>query len=137
MQYRIESSSGVPIYRQIVGQIRTGVARGLLLPGEKLPTVREMSRILLVNPNTVARSYQELEREGILVTRHGLGVFVAEMSREISSEGRERRLREAIDLLLTEAVHLGFSRTELVERIEELSGRYQWPGEITTDDSGR
>lgn len=137
MQYRIESSSGVPIYRQIVGQIRTAVARGLLLPGEKLPTVREMSRILLVNPNTVARSYQELEREGILVTRHGLGVFVAEMSREISSEGRERRLREAIDLLLTEAVHLGFSRAELVERIEELGGRFQWPGEGMTDDSGR
>ncbi len=133
MQYRIESSSGVPIYRQIVGQIRTAVARGLLLPGEKLPTVREMSRILLVNPNTVARSYQELEREGILVTRHGLGVFVAEMSREISTAGRERRLQEAIDQLLTEAFHLGFSRTSLTEHIEERSSRFQWPDEATPD----
>lgn len=137
MQYRIEASSGVPIYRQIVGQIRTAVARGQLLPGEKLPTVREMSRILLVNPNTVARSYRDLEREGILVTRHGLGVFVSEMSSEISTEGRERRLQEAIDLLLTEAYHLGFSHAGLVERIEDRSRRFQWPGEAPTEPSGR
>lgn len=137
MQYRIEASSGVPIYRQIVGQIRTAVARGQLLPGEKLPTVREMSRILLVNPNTVARSYRDLEREGILVTRHGLGVFVAELSSEISTAGRERRLQEAIDQLLTEAFHLGFSHAEMVERIEECSRRFQWPGESTMEPPGR
>lgn len=126
MQYRIEANSGVPIYRQIVSQIRTAVAKGLLQPGEKLPTVREMSRILLVNPNTVAKSYRDLEREGVLVMRHGLGVYVAGMSSEISTEGRERRLQEAIDQLLTEAVHLGFSHDGLMQRVEQSSIRFHW-----------
>ena len=76
MQYRIESSSGVPIYRQIVGQIRTAVARGQLLPGEKLPTVREMSRLLLINPNTVMRAYQILERGELITTRRGKGIYL-------------------------------------------------------------
>ena len=77
MEFRIESSSRAPIYRQLVGQIREAVARGRLKPEERLPSVRDLSRQLVINPNTVARVYRELEVEGLLELRHGVGAFVA------------------------------------------------------------
>ena len=69
MEFRIEPVSRTPIYRQLVAQIREAVARGRLKPEERLPSVRDLSRQLVINPNTVARVYTELEREGILNTR--------------------------------------------------------------------
>jgi GntR family transcriptional regulator len=78
MQFRIDTSNRQPIYLQLVQQVREGVARGISETGEKLPSVRQLSRELLVNPNTIARAYTELEREGVLIGRQGLGLFVAE-----------------------------------------------------------
>ena len=78
MEFSIDPASRLPICRQLTSQIREGVARGQLQPDERLPSVRELSRSLVVNPNTVARVYTELEREGMLNTRPGLGVFVAQ-----------------------------------------------------------
>ena len=73
MEFRIEAASRTPIYRQLVAQIREAVARGRLLPEQRLPSVRELSRQLVVNPNTVARVYTELERDGMLNTGGGGG----------------------------------------------------------------
>ena len=78
--------------------------------GMRLPSVRVLSRELVVNPNTIARAYTELEREGVLNTRQGLGVFVAEPQDDLSAAARRERLAAALDRFLTEAVHLGFSR---------------------------
>ena len=77
MEFSITPTTGVPIYQQLTGQICAGIARGRLLPDDRLPSVRELSQTLVVNPNTVARAYTELEREGVLYTRPGLGVFVS------------------------------------------------------------
>ena len=127
MEFRIESSSRVPIYRQLVGQIREAVARGRLKEDERLPSVRDLSRQLVINPNTVARVYTELEREGILNTRPGLGVFVAQPKTDLTKRARKDRLICLVDGLLTEAVHLGFPAEELMAVISERLVRFQFP----------
>ena len=109
MQYEINSASRLPIYQQLVQQVREAIARGDLKPEEQLPSVRQLSRDLVINPNTVARAYTELEREGLLNNRPGRGVFVAEPKDELTRDARRRRLLESLDKFLTEAVHLGFS----------------------------
>jgi GntR family transcriptional regulator len=126
MEFRIDPSARLPIYRQLGNQIREAVARGRLRRGDQLPSVRELSRTLVVNPNTVARVYTELEREGVLHTRQGLGVFVAEPKAELTKRARTERLQELLDRLLTEAVYLGFSAEEVVAAVAERAGQFQW-----------
>jgi GntR family transcriptional regulator len=127
MHFRIETTSRLPIYQQIVSQVREGVARGSLSAGERLPSVRELSKSLVVNPNTIARAYTELEREGTLLTRPGLGVFVAELNHDLTHEVRKRRLIEGIDHLLVQAVHLGFSDEEVRALVVERSHQFSFP----------
>lgn len=128
MNIRIDPTSREAIYLQIVTQVREGVARGSLAPAAKLPSVRELSRSLVVNPNTIARAYTELEREGTLVTRPGLGVFVAEPSQDRTVQSRRKELTEIVDRLLTDAVHLGFSKVEALTLITDRADQFQWPG---------
>ena len=75
--FRFDAGSGVPIYRQLVQQVRRDVMLGRLRPGEQLPTVKEVVEALSVNPNTVVKAYGELEHEGVVVRRQGVGTFVA------------------------------------------------------------
>jgi GntR family transcriptional regulator len=126
MEFRIEPTSRTPLYRQLGEQIREAIATGRLASDEKLPSVRELSRTLVVNPNTVARVYTELEREGVLLTRPGLGVFVARPRNELTKRARRDRLTRSLDALLTEAVHLGFSADEVTALLAERMTRYQW-----------
>jgi GntR family transcriptional regulator len=133
MEFRLEASSRLPIYRQIVQQVREGVARGHLTFGEQLPSVRELSRILVVNPNTIARAYVELEHEGILNNQPGRGVFVAEPRAQLAKDVRRRRLIELIDKFLTEAVHLGFSEADVLRLLAARSEQFQWePAKLET-----
>lgn len=127
MQFEVSVSSKVPIYRQLVDQIRDSVARGKLSAGIQLPSVRAMSRELVVNPNTVAKAYGVLEQEGVLVTRPGKGVFVAESNAtDLTKKARRDRLTASLDSFLTEAVHLGFTSEEVVEMVSHRVSRYQW-----------
>lgn len=126
MAFSIDSGSRVPIYEQLAQQVREGVARGDLRPDERLPSVRQLSQDVVVNPNTVARAYAELERQGVVVTRQGLGVFVAQPKNELTKAVRERRLAELLDRCLTEAVHLGFSAEEVVRLVNQRVGKFQW-----------
>lgn len=127
MEIVLQTGSRQPIWRQLAEQIREGVAQGRLLPGEQLPSVRDLARKLVINPNTVARVYLELERDGVLVTRPGVGVFVAPPRDELRDAVRRQRLAEAVDRLLTEAVLLGFSEAELMAMVEERLASYRWP----------
>jgi GntR family transcriptional regulator len=126
VEFSVDPSSRLPICRQLSDQIREAVARGRLRPDERLPSVRELSRRVVVNPNTIARVYGDLEREGILNTRPGLGVFVARGGSELSAKVRKTRLRDATDRFLTEAVHLGFSEAEVVAFMSERARQFQW-----------
>jgi GntR family transcriptional regulator len=129
MEFRIDPTSRLPIYRQLRNQLREAVARGQLQPDERLPSVRELSRALVINPNTVARVYTELEREGVLNTRPGLGVFVARPKAELTRKARKERLLQLLDAFLTEAVHLGFSQGEVLESLAQRVKQFQWQTE--------
>jgi GntR family transcriptional regulator len=133
MEFQCDTTSRTPIYRQLMDQIRQAVARGRLRPGSRLPSVRVLSRELVVNPNTIARAYTELEREGVLNTRQGLGVFVAEPQAELSAAARRERLSAALDRFLTEAVHLGYSADEVMAAVSKRIRGFQFIGAASTD----
>lgn len=126
MELTVHPAAGTPIYKQLVEQIRAGIARGRLKPDQRLPSVRELSQQLVVNPNTVARAYTDLEREGVLYTRPGLGVFVAQGAPAQPKKIRRERLLGDLDRLLVEAVRLGFSVDELIELVHERVKQFQW-----------
>jgi GntR family transcriptional regulator len=90
MIFRLPQSSGVPVYLQLIEQVKHAVETGALRVGDQLPTIRKVAGELVINPNTVARAYRELEHEGILELRHGSGAFIKE-----SAGGRARLLRNA------------------------------------------
>jgi len=114
---KIDPSDGVPIYRQIVNQIRYSVASGVLEPGDELPTIRALALTLKVTPNTIVKAYGELEAAGIVHKRHGSGTFVSGERTRLADRERRRIIEQRIDSLLTEAHHLGFSVEELFELI--------------------
>jgi GntR family transcriptional regulator len=109
----LSPASDVPIFRQIVQQIHRAVSLRQLRVGEQLPAVRTLAEILVVNPNTVARSYQELIRDGVLESRSGRGVFVTEKRQIFSQPERLRRLQHAAEQLCHEAVMLGSGLPEI------------------------
>ena len=113
---KVDVSSGIPIYLQIKEEIKRAFAQGFFSPGEKLPPVREMALYLKINPNTVARAYQELEKENYVVSRVGKGTFFKE--REVKKEEKIKVLEPAIRHLVTEAKKLNFSQSELLELIK-------------------
>lgn len=103
MQVRISDRDGVPVYVQLVSQIKYLVSSGRLAPGEQLPPVRKLAEQLVVNPNTVARAYRELESEGVVTCRRGAGVFVADGVSPLARREQNRILAERVDVLVTEA----------------------------------
>ena len=124
LEFEITTGRIAPIYRQVVDQVRLGVVGGRLEAGEQLPSVRTLAEQLLVNPNTIARAYGELVRDGVLESRHGQGVFVAERRQVYSDEEQARRLEHALDSLLSECAALGcppdMIRSALDERLKSL-----------------
>jgi GntR family transcriptional regulator len=126
MTFSVDPISRLPIYQQLVMQLREGIARGDLEPEERLASVRRLSTELAVNPNTVARAYTELEREGLLVSRPGLGIFVARQKNELTKTARDRRLADLLDRCLTEAVHLGYSADEVIREVTQRAEQFQW-----------
>ncbi len=133
MLFQIDAASRSPIYRQLAQQIREAVARGRLAAESRLPSVRDLSRQLVINPNTVARVYTELEREGVLNTRPGLGVFVAQPRNDLTKKARKDRLATLADQFLTEAVHLGFSAEESLALVSERMEKFRFPQPVGSE----
>ena len=126
MGFHIDTASRLPIYQQLTQQVREAIARGELRPEEQLPSVRQLSQDLTVNPNTIARAYTELEREGLVVSRPGKGIFVAQPGTDLTKPARDRRLTELLDRWLTEAVHLGYAAEEVLRLVAQRVGQFQW-----------
>jgi len=126
MTFHVNTASKLPIYQQLAQQVREAIARGELRPEEPLPSVRQLSRDLVVNPNTVARAYTELEREGLLVSRPGRGIIVAQPRNDLTRAARDRRLTGQLDRWLTEAVHLGYSAEEVLALVAARARRFRW-----------
>jgi len=117
--FHVDPASGVPIYLQLINQVKRATASGLMKTGDQMPSVRELAMELTVNPNTIAKAYQELERAGIIKTLRGVGTFVAEKEVKIVYEERVKAIMTAIEKVIVEAHHLGFSNDELQKYFEE------------------
>lgn len=107
-----------PITKQITDGIRRLIATGDIPVGAQLPSVRGLAKQLMVNPNTIAKAYSELNNEGWLDSRQGLGLFVAEPRQRLSESERERRLALAIDTFGAEVLGLGYTTEEILQRLE-------------------
>jgi GntR family transcriptional regulator len=118
----IDPRSPNPLWGQIAARVRVAVAAGELLPGEALPSVRELSKRLRVNPATVAQAYKELAHEGFVETRHGAGTFVREIAGHRRSEELRLRAVELVRRLLEDGARLGISAAELAKAFQEEVG---------------
>jgi GntR family transcriptional regulator len=114
VQIHVSANDGVPIYLQIVNQVKYLLAAGRLEPGQEVPPIRALAEQLLVNPNTVARAYLELERAGIVTKRHGSGTYIADTGSPLARRERLKILTERADALLAEASHLNIGLDEVV-----------------------
>lgn len=119
MQIHISTSDGVPIYLQVVNQVKYLVACGRLSAGEELPPIRVLAEQLLVNPNTVARAYMELERDGIVTKRHGSGTYVSDAGSPLARKERMKILSERADALLAEAHHLNVELDTVIDLLKQ------------------
>jgi len=119
VQLNISSDDGVPIYIQIVNQVKHLAASGRLTPGDELPPIRVLAEQLMVNPNTVARAYLELERGGVVTKRHGSGTYLSETRAPLPQREKIRILAGRADALLTEARHLDVGLGEIIRLLRE------------------
>jgi GntR family transcriptional regulator len=121
MQIHISTADGVPIYQQIVNQVKYLVSSGRLEAGEELPAIRTLAEKLVINPNTVARAYRELESAGIVEKRRTAGTYVSDQGSPLARRERLKILTERIDALLVEARQMDISFDELVNLLERRS----------------
>ncbi|MGA8439561.1 MAG: GntR family transcriptional regulator [Candidatus Sulfotelmatobacter sp.] len=120
-QLKLDLYSGVPVYRQLIDQVRTGVAAGTLVAGDQLPTVRQLAVDLAINPNTVLRAYRELELGGALETHQGTGTFISNKKTVQNSAERERQLTQLANEFAARAGAAGFNVEELLETLSALA----------------
>jgi GntR family transcriptional regulator len=119
MDIHISPHDGVPIYLQIVNQVKYLVASGRLAPGEELPAIRVLAERLVVNPNTVARAYRELELAGVVEKRRTAGTYVSDAGSKLARRERLKIITERIDALLAEARTLGIGADEVIELVRQ------------------
>lgn len=119
MILRIDTTSSTPVYAQIVEQVKRAVATGMLRAGDSLPSLRETAVKLRINPLTVSKAYKQLEQDGLIESRQGLGSFVADNGQSPAEDYRRAALTQGVDSLILDAVNLGVSIEELEELIRE------------------
>ena len=118
IKFELDVKSGVPFHRQIVDQIKYSIASERLLPGEQLPTLRELAVQLQVNPNTVRKSYSELEILGILDTQQGTGTFITNRQVEIGPAEKSRMLKQICDELIARGHQYNLTLKEIIQHLQ-------------------
>src|ERR1700680_4392158 len=119
-RFAIDLHSGMPVYRQLIDQVRSGIASGSLTAGDQLPTVPQLAVDLAINPNTVMRAYRELELGGLLETHQGTGTFISKKKLEKNSAERERQLGQMAGEFAARAGAAGFTVEDLIDRLRDL-----------------
>ncbi len=117
---KIDMRSRTPIYEQIIESIKEQVVKGVLNPGEKLTSVREFAKDMTLNPNTVQKAYQELERQGIICTLRGKGTFICEDIIATDKSGKKDDLFQNLKKLMIEAAYLEIPKDQLMKKISDL-----------------
>ena len=120
IDFKLDPKAGTPFYRQIIDQIKFGIATGRLKTGEQLPTVRALAVELKVNLNTVAKAYKELEIQDILATQQGTGTFINKIDLKISEKERNDKLREICNEFSTIALSYGFSIHDIINELHKI-----------------
>ena len=118
MHIHIDPQSAEPIFEQVAFAVKGAVARGEAGEGHKLPSVRELARELAINPNTVVRAYESLERDGVILRRKGSGCFLTGRSSDLAPARKREQLDELMRRAATEAFHLGFSKPKIRDSLE-------------------
>ena len=129
MQIHITTADGVPIYQQIVNQVKYLVASGRLSPGDEMPPIRVLAERLIVNPNTVARAYRELESAGVVEKRRTAGTYVSEQGSPLARKERLKILTERVDALLAESRQMDVPYDELVKLLDKRNQSMSPPTE--------
>lgn len=125
IEFKLDPKSGIPFYRQVIDQIRYGVAIGKLQVGEQLPTVRALAVELKVNLNTVSKAYKELEIQSILETQQGTGTFIGPVSVRIPEDERQTKLSNICSEFLSIASSYGFTIKEMIGELKRSQGGSQ------------
>lgn len=120
LEFLLDQTSGVPYYRQIIKQVEMAIADGRVRTGSKLPTVRSLAVDLQINPNTVARAYNELEIRGIVNTQQGTGTFISDKKIELTEEERFDILRSLVRSFIANTSSYGFVIDEVIEHLNAL-----------------
>src|SRR5499427_1797060 len=118
-RFRLDSKSGVPVYRQLIDQVLAGIASASLAAGDQLPTVRQVAVDLSINPNTVVRAYRELEIRGVLDTQQGTGTFISYEPVKQDAVERQRQLNQIVSEFVARAGAAGFTLDELLEQLHD------------------
>ncbi len=129
LHLHIDPHSGLPVYRQMIDQIKYYIASGTLKPGDQLPSVRELAQRLTVNPTTVVKAYTELQHEEVIDIRHGKGAFVAERAAQVSEFEKEKVVRRLARQLAVESQQIGadfeFVQNVLSDEWKQVAGKMQ------------
>ncbi len=125
MQIKIDNASDRPVYQQIIDQVKRDIALGRLAKDEKLPTVRQLAGQLAINPNTIAKAYQQMEREGIITTRPGAGTFVANLDSELSESVKKKLISEDLERAAVDAFHMQIDSQTLLKLFNEAVGKFK------------
>jgi len=123
LHLQIDPQSGVPVYRQMMDQLRYYIAAGTLAPGTQLPSIRLLAQRLTVNPTTVVKAYTELEREGVIEMRQGSGAFVTERAVRMSETEKKKMLQRLARQLAVEAAQMGAPAEMVIDIVTQELGR--------------
>ncbi len=121
LRFRLDLKSGVPYYKQVILQIEKAIVDGRLQNGDQLPTVRKLAAELKINPNTVARAYNELEIRGIVNTQQGTGTFISDKKIELTEVEKERILSELTHPYISNARAYGFTLEDLIKHLQSMA----------------
>jgi GntR family transcriptional regulator len=116
----IDGRSSTPIYEQIINAIKEDILKGILMPGDKLPSVRELSLMVTANPNTVSRAYKELEREKVIETLRGKGTYVSKNYKPKMEEDKMEALKESLKKIIIEAHYVGLKKEDVLNIVNEI-----------------
>lgn len=120
----IDSRSSKPIYEQIIEKVKENIIKGILKPGDKLPSVRELAAIITINPNTISKAYTELERMRAIEVVRGKGTFVAEEFKPVRDEEKMREIKEHVKNIIIEAHYVGVGKEELMDIMKEIYNQF-------------